>query len=100
VKRFAQKTFFRILIISAVLFCYGLGLNSGEFTNPFSMQYTESAGNITDRVISEIDLISDDQLQQTGFNTISLDPIMRIPISQDAFLFHNCFDPIWQPPKI
>jgi hypothetical protein len=100
VKRFAQKTSFRALFISAVLFCYGLGLNSGEFTNPFSMQYTESTGNITDRVISEIDLISDDQLQQTGINKLSFDPFLRIPILQDAFLFHNCFDPIWQPPKI
>jgi hypothetical protein len=98
--KIVQKIAIRFLIISAVLFCYGLSTYSSDFSNPYCIEFSEGNSSNKNSVILDIDPFSDDQIPQTDNYSLFSDPIMHIQTLQDVFLISNSDNGIWQPPKI
>lgn len=90
----------RFLLISAVLFCYGLSTYSSDFSNPYCIEFSEGNSSNKNCLVSHIDSFSDDQIPQTDTYSLFSDPIMHIQTLQDDFLIPNSDKGIWQPPKI
>jgi hypothetical protein len=94
-----HKTFFRILFFVAILTCYGLNSYSNETINPFSVEFSEGT-NTEITIISDIDLLNDDQIPQLNFDYSYPEPKCLVPVSKDFLLIPNSAFSIWQPPQL
>ena len=98
--KLVQKISIRFLLITAVLFCYGLSTHSNYGIESYCIEFSEGNSCNKNRLVSHIDSFNDDQIPQTDDYSLFSKPILSILTLQDAFLIPNSYLRIWQPPKI
>jgi hypothetical protein len=98
--KLVRKILIRFLLISAVLFCYGLNMYSSDFSNPYCIEFSDGNSNAGDCVVSHIDSFIDDQIPQTDNYRLISEAQTSMPVITDTFIFPDSYLRIWQPPKI
>lgn len=95
-----QKIPNKFLLITAVLFCYGISTYSNYGIQPNCIEFSEGKSSNNNRLISHIDSFNDDQIPQIDDHSLFSKSILSIHTLQDAFLIHYSYLRIWQPPKV
>jgi hypothetical protein len=91
---------FRFILISAVTFCYGINMYSGDFSNKYCVEFFNENSKGRDCLVSHIDTLIDDQIPQNDQYRLFSDAKMSMPVVRDTFILPESCLRIWQPPKI
>jgi len=98
--KLVRKIAIRFLLISAVIFCYGLNMYSSDFLNPHYIEFSDGNSNASDCLVSHIDTFIDDQISQTDDYRLFSEAQLSMPIIPDTSIIPDSYLRIWQPPKI
>ncbi len=95
----SKHILFRLLFLTAVLFCLGLEVYT-YYNTPICNTELFSEQNCEDNnVLSEVDSFEDDHINQVHEPIYFVEQLIVIPISNDSFLLKEFSFSSWQPPK-
>jgi len=95
----SKHIIFRLLFLTAVLFCLGLEVHT-YYNTPICNTELSSELNCEDNnVFSSADLLDDEHINKVYEPFHLVEQKVFIPISNDLFLLNDFSFPSWQPPK-
>ncbi len=95
----SKNILFRLLFLTAVLFCLGLEVYTYYKTPICNTELTSEQNCVDNNVLSEVDSFEDDHINQVNESSFFVLQLQIIPISNDSFLLNEFFFSSWQPPK-
>lgn len=95
----SKHILFRLLFLTAVLFCLGLE-GYTYYSTPVCKTELSSELNCEDNnVLSEVDSFDDDHINQVDGSFYWVEQKVLIPFSNNSYLLNEFSISSWQPPK-
>jgi hypothetical protein len=95
-----RNIIFRIILLFIVFINVGTvafsSINNSKSCTEFSIEEISSESDL----MSDSNLINDDETDQSGLFYLTLIPEYKILIQQESFIFHNFPNSVWRPPKV
>jgi len=95
----SKHILFRLLFLTAVLFCLGLEVYTNYNTPVCNIELSSEQNREDNNVLSEVDSFEDDHINQVHEPFIFVEQRVLIPNSNAPFLLIDFSFSSWQPPK-
>ena len=95
----SKNILFRLLFLSAILFCLGLEVYTYYNTPVCNTELSSELNCEENNVLSSVDSFEDDHINQVDEPFYSVEQKLLIPFSNDLFLLNEFSVSSWQPPK-
>ena len=95
----SKHILFRLLFLTAVIFCLGLEVYTNYNTQICNTELSSGQECGENDVFSGIDSFNDDHINQINEPLCSVEQKVLIPFSNDSFLIKKFPISTWQPPK-
>lgn len=95
----SKHILFRLLFLTAVLFCLGLEVYTDYSTPVCNTELSSELNCEENNVFSNVDTFEDDHINQVHEPSYFVEQLIVIPVSNDSFLLKEFFFLSWQPPK-
>lgn len=95
----SKHILFRLLFLTAILFCLGLEVYTYYNTPVCNTELSSELNCEANNVLSSVDSFDDDHINQVDEPFYSVEQKVHLSFSNDSFLLNKFSISNWQPPK-